>query len=63
MRIEENAVDMAHRYCERTTCLLRLTDKNDLGAYVPEIVQAEIRRVLHLPDEVAVIETDKVPMD
>jgi hypothetical protein len=46
-------MDLADRYCARTACLLRMLDNSDLGAYVPEIVKAEIRRVLHLPEEVA----------
>jgi hypothetical protein len=44
-------MDFADRYCARSTILLRMLDNSDLGAYVPEIVKAEIRRVLHLPEE------------
>jgi predicted nucleic acid-binding protein len=44
-------MDLADRYCHRTETLLRMLDNSDLGAYVPEIVKAEIRRVLHLPEE------------
>jgi hypothetical protein len=46
-------MDLADRYCARTEMLLRMLDNSDLGAYVPEIVKAEIRRVLHLPEEAA----------
>jgi hypothetical protein len=44
-------MDLTERYCTRSECLLRMLDNADLGAYVPEIVKAEIRRVLHLPEE------------
>jgi hypothetical protein len=46
-------MDLTERYCTRSECLLRMLDNADLGAYVPEIVKAEIRRVLHLPEEAA----------
>jgi hypothetical protein len=44
-------MDLAEKYCNRSEMLLRMLDNSDLGAYVPEIVKAEIRRVLHLPEE------------
>lgn len=56
-------MDMAERYLQRSTLLLRMLDPDDLGWAVEEHVRAEIRRVLHLEPVATVAPGSLVPIE